>query len=110
MSTTHVARLPKLHLAHTEVLFKALQGTPLLDANDRAVLDDSGKPIYLPPTAAVLKEVREFLKDNGIDSEPIEGGPVESVAKKLKQFDGEPLFLEESGEDLTPPEGSEEAS
>ena len=94
MSTAHVAKLPKLHIAYTDVLLELLKGEPLVDANGSAVLDEHSKPIYVRPKAAILKEIREFLKDNGIDSEPIDGTPVESLAKKLTHFDGDPLYLE----------------
>lgn len=95
MAIVHPAKLPKLHRDLTDALSEGLKGTPLLDANDRAILDESGKVIYRRPDAAFLKVVREFLKDNGIESEPIEGSPVESVAKQLTHFEGDPLFLEE---------------
>jgi hypothetical protein len=106
MSIVGPTRLPRLHKAHTDVLFAHLKGTPLLDANDRAVLDEFGKPIYLLPSAAVLKEVREFLKDNQITSEPFEGTPTDSLAKQLTKFEDEDLFLEQSEDPLTPPEVS----
>lgn len=102
--SVHPTKLPRLHSVYTDVLFELLKGEPLLDANDRAVLGEDGRPIYLRPKAAILKEIREFLKDNGIDSEPLEGSPVDSVAKKLTHFDGEPLYLEESGETQNLPE------
>lgn len=91
----HSTKLPRLHSAYTDVLFELLKGEPLLDANGTAVLGEDGKAIYVRPKAAVLKEIREFLKDNGIDSEPVEGGATESLAKRLTQFEGDPLYLEE---------------
>ena len=110
MSIVGPTRLPRLHTAHTDVLFAYLKGTPLLDANDRAVLDEEGKPIYVLPSAAVLKEVREFLKDNDITSEPFEGTPTDELAKRLTKFDDEDLFLEQAEDVITPPEPNEVAS
>lgn len=95
MSVVHKAKLPRLHQDFTDVLSEMLKGEPLLDANGRAVLDDNSRPIYVRPGPAFLKVVKEFLKDNGIDSEPIEGGATHSLAKELTHFDGDPLFLEE---------------
>lgn len=37
-------------------------------------------------TAGELKEVREFLKDNGISATSMPGSPVDKVAKKLPPF------------------------
>jgi hypothetical protein len=99
MSIVRKAKLPRLHMDFTDVLSEMLKGEPLLDANGRAVLDEHSRPIYVRPGPAFLKVVKEFLKDNGIDSEPIEGGATESLAKALKQYD-EPLALEEE----SPPE------
>lgn len=97
MSQVNPAKLPKLHRDFTDVLSEMLQGEPLLDANGRAVLDDNSRPIYVRPTAAVLREVRTFLKDNGIDTEPVEGSPIREVSKQLKQYD-EPLTLEDESQ------------
>jgi hypothetical protein len=95
-------KLERLHRDFSDTLSEMLKGEPLVDANGTAVLDELGKPIYVRPKAAILKEIREFLKDNGIDSEPIEGTPVDSVAKKLTQFDGDPLYLEETASESQP--------
>jgi hypothetical protein len=97
-------KLERLHKGLAETFLDMLKGEPLTDANGTAVLGEDGKAIYVRPKAAILKEIREFLKDNGIDSEPLEGTPVDSVAKKLTQFDGDPLYLEESGVLETLPE------
>lgn len=95
MSVKHT-KLERLYSALAETFLEGLRGEPLVDPNGAAILDENSKPIYVRPKPAFLKEVREFLKDNGIDSEPLDGTPVDSVTKSLKQFDGEPLYLEES--------------
>ena len=79
-------------------LFCKTGGEPLtkriyLDKDGHIVYFE-GKPLMRRAPASVLKEVREFLKDNGIDEEPLEGGPTQSLAKQLKQFDDDPLELE----------------
>jgi len=89
-------KLGRLHTGLADTFLEMLKGEPLVDPNGTLILGADGKVIYLRPKPAVLKEIREFLKDNGIDSEVIEGTPVDSVAKQLTQFDGDPLYLEES--------------
>ena len=87
----------RLHVGLCQVHLKNLKGKPHLDSEGNPVVDAQGKVLMDMPSAAMLKEIREFLKDNGIDSEAIEGEPVTQVAKQLRQFDDEPdPFLVES--------------
>jgi len=110
MNIVKATKLERIHTGACEAFLLALKGTPLMDANGSAVLDENSKPIYVPPTAAMMGKIIEFLKDNGVDSEPMDGTPVDSVAKKLTQFDGDPLYLEAPDSQLLPPEAEEEAS
>jgi hypothetical protein len=102
MGVVQPTKLERLHKGLADTFLDMLKGEPLVDPNGTAILDEHSKVIYVRPKAAILKEIREFLKDNGIDSEPIEGTPVDSVVKTLKQFDGEPLYLEETGAETLP--------
>ena len=102
MSSVKVTRLERLHTGAAEAFLAALKGTPLVDASGAAILDENRKVIYIPPTAAMMGKIIEFLKDNGIDSEPMDGTPVDSVAKTLTTFDGDPLYLEETPQDSLP--------
>lgn len=38
------------------------------------------------PTSSILKEIREFLKDNGIDREPTDVIPLQ-IAEEARKFD-----------------------
>jgi len=100
MNNVQPTKLERLHKGLAETFLDMLKGEPLVDPSGAAILGEDGKPIYVRPKAAILKEIREFLKDNGIDSEPLEGTPVDSVATQLTQFDGDPLYLEEAGQTL----------
>ena len=96
MAVVKATKLERLHTLTAEAFLLAVKGTPLVDPNGTAILDENNKVIYVPPTAAMMGKIIEFLKDNGVDSEPLEGTPVDSVVKTLKHYDGDPLFLEES--------------
>ncbi len=94
MSHPHVSKLNRLHTVLSEVFLELLKGEPLVDANGTAIVDEQGKPIYLRPKANILKEAREFLKDNGIDREPLPGTGLPEMVKQLQKFDDEPLQIE----------------
>jgi len=79
-------KLYEIHQKQCRVLLKALDGEPLLDGEGNPVII-AGEVFLKPPTAAVLREVREFLKDNGIDQEPMEGSGVVEVSKALEFYD-----------------------
>lgn len=104
MAIVKATKLERIHTGTCEAFLLALKGTPLLDPNGSAVLDAQGQAIYVPPTAAMMGKIIEFLADNGIDSEPLDGTPVDSVVKKLTHFDGDPLYLEAPGTQETLPE------
>ena len=94
MATPQLSKLNRLHVDLTDTFAALLRGEPLLDAFGTAVLDEKGRPIFIPPKANILKEIREFLKDNGIDREPIEASGLPEMAKQIRQWDDEPLLLE----------------
>lgn len=80
------SKMAGLHAGLCDVMKEMLKGEP--------VLTKEGEPVYVngqllmkPPSAAVLREIREMLKDNGIDEEPTDGSKIMSVAKAARQFD-----------------------
>lgn len=85
----------QLHTGLCKAHLKNLKGKPHLDNEGNPVLDASGKVIMDPPSAAVLKEIREFLKDNGIDREPTDVIPLQ-IAEEARKFDEyeDPILLE----------------
>ena len=62
-----------------------LQGIPLLNDEGRAVLKGDGQPWLVPPSPAHLNIVRQFLKDNKIDSPDTESKVVD-VTSALPDF------------------------
>jgi hypothetical protein len=92
VSTTYMGRL---HKALCEVLLDSLRGEPLIDDQGQHLLDINGRPRYERPTPQMLREIREFLKDNGIDQEPLDGTPVAQIASMARQYDDtcEPKLL-----------------
>jgi hypothetical protein len=81
----------KLATVHTEacdVALQMLKGRPMVNKNGDLVLID-GKPIYEPCSAAAFREVREMLKDHGIDEEATEGSKILEVAKAARQYEDE---------------------
>lgn len=68
-----------------------LQGVPLLDSDDKAVLKPDGQPWLVPPSSAHMNVIRQFLKDNKIDSPQTED-KVNDVVGALPSFEGESSF------------------
>lgn len=98
MGKVQVTRLPSLHKAQTEAYFIALRGEPLCDANGTPILDAQGQIQWRPPSAAVLRACNEFLKNNGIDKEPVDGDEINALAGHISKFDDDPI-LEIEGPD-----------
>lgn len=98
MGKVQVTRLPKLHIAQTEAYFNALRGEPLCDANGTPILDAQGQIQWRPPSAAVLRACNEFLKNNGIDREPVDGDAISQLAGQIRKYDDDPI-LEIEGPD-----------
>lgn len=86
VSTTYMGRL---HKKLCEVLLDALKGEVVLDDHGNPVTDDFGQQKFSRPTPQLLKEVREFLKDNGIDSEPLDGSPVAQISSMARVYEDE---------------------
>jgi hypothetical protein len=53
-----------------------LQGVPLLNDEGKAVLKPDGQPWLIPPSPAHLNVIRQFLKDNSVDTEVKKGNPL----------------------------------
>ena len=85
----------RLHAGLCQAHLRNLKGKPRLDDEGSPVLDASGKVIMDPPSTAALKEIREFLKDNGIDREPTDVTPL-LIAEEARKFDDyeDPILLE----------------
>ena len=65
-----------------------LKGIPLLSEEGKAVLDEDGKPYLIPPSPAHLNIIRQFLKDNKIDSPETEN-KIKDVTSDLPSFEGD---------------------
>jgi hypothetical protein len=87
--------LAGIHAGLCKQYVELLKGEPVRDEDGHVVMLN-GEPLMQIPTAAHLKEVREFLKDNGIDEEPTEGSEVMNVAKAIRKYDDapDPFLLE----------------
>ena len=72
--------LSQIHSGFAKWCLLILQGTPLLDKEGCAVLKDDGTPWLVPPSAAHMSTIRQYLKDNGIDGTPKAGTPLGSLA------------------------------
>lgn len=88
-------KLYRLRELAIEQAFASLRGTPATDKEGNLILID-GKPFMLPPTAAQLNTVRQFLKDNGVCSEPMEPAPEgqRSLTSRIPENEDEPTLLE----------------
>lgn len=53
-----------------------LEGTPLLNEAGKAILKPDGQPWLIPPTAAQMNTIRQFLKDNNIDAVATPANPL----------------------------------
>lgn len=86
VSTTYMGRL---HKTLCEVMIQGLKGEPRLDQHGVPCVDALGSPLFDPPKPALLREIREFLKDNGVDQEPLDGTPIAKVTQLARQYDHE---------------------
>lgn len=68
-----------------------LQGVPLLNDEGKAVLREDGTPWLIPPSSAHLNVIRQFLKDNKMDS-PKAAEEIEDVVSTLPSFEGESAY------------------
>ncbi len=95
-----VVRLPKIHTLLAIELTDLLEGKILLLDTDGLPIEDIEHPgnyLRRRPTAQELNCARQFLKDNGIDSEDIanEESPVATTQKALRDYGDEPLYIPE---------------
>jgi hypothetical protein len=83
MSQATIDELGAIHSGMADWCKLVLQGIPLLDGEGRAVLKPDGQPWLVPPSAAHLSVIRQFLKDNSVEALPAKGSPLGSLASKL---------------------------
>lgn len=74
------AELSEIHGGFAKWCLLILQGVPLVDKEGHAVLKEDGQPWLVPPSAAHMSTIRQFLKDNSIDGSPKTGTPLGSLA------------------------------
>jgi hypothetical protein len=67
-----VAKLPRLHTKLIECL------TDIMEHGEEVMT--KGGPVRVSPSAATLNVVRQLLKDNNIQGEPVEGSPLQALA------------------------------
>lgn len=72
--------LSQIHAGFAKWCLMILQGVPLQDKDGCAVLKEDGTPWLVPPSAAHMSTIRQFLKDNGIDGVPKTGTPLGNLA------------------------------
>ncbi len=68
----------------------------ILDNGETAMNKEGEKVTGLTPSASTLNVIRQFLKDNGIDTARRKASPVASLAESLPTF--EPDAEEDDGE------------
>ena len=84
-------RLRELAIAQA---FQMLKGRPAEDKEGNLILID-GQPLMLPPSPAAMNVIRQLLKDNGVDREPIEAIPGgRALTECIPDDDQEPTLLE----------------
>lgn len=92
MSLVKPAKLPGVHTRLCEVALEILKGEPVFEKNAdgsvTALRYDDGS-LVLVHKPGNLREVRTFLKDNGIDEEATETSGVVEVVKQLRHFEDE---------------------
>lgn len=78
--------LERLHNALAAELIKAVkEGVPLVLPNGDPVVDAEGRAVFAPAPAAVLNQVRQFLKDNDIKCSPTGNTPAEELGKAVNE-------------------------
>lgn len=91
MSKATEIELGEIHGSMASWCKLVLQGMPLLTDEGKAVLKEDGSPWLIPPSATYLNIVRQFLKDNKIDS-PKVAEDIQDVVNNLPDFSGESAF------------------
>jgi hypothetical protein len=85
MSKASELELGEIHGSMASWCKLVLQGVPLLDTDGKAVLKPDGQPWLVPPSSAHMNVIRQFLKDNKVDS-PKTGDKVLDVVPALPDF------------------------
>lgn len=89
MSKATEEELSQVHAGLSQWCLEIMKGVPLTDKDGNAVLKEDGQPWLSPPSPAHLNVIRQFLKDNKIETNAGTGTP-------LDQIGGLPEFNEES--------------
>lgn len=74
--TATVEELGVIHSSLAQWCISILRGVPLLDKEGNAVLQKDGQPYMVAPSPAHLNIIRQFLKDNKIESEATPNNPM----------------------------------
>jgi hypothetical protein len=91
MSKASELELGEIHGSMASWCKLVLQGVPLLDTDGKAVLKPDGQPWLVPPSSAHMNVIRQFLKDNKVDS-PQTADKVNDVVPALPDFRDETAF------------------
>jgi hypothetical protein len=86
-------KLATVHDTFCDTLLDALKGEPMLNKEGEPIIVN-GQVLMRKPSAATLREVREALKDHGIDEELTEGSKILKVADAARKYeDADDPFL-----------------
>jgi hypothetical protein len=77
MSAATKDALDKLHATLANVM------TSILTKGEVAVNKETGEVVMLTPSAAHLSNIRQFLRDNGVEAAPGTSKPLASLASAL---------------------------
>lgn len=58
----------------------------ILKNGEEVVDKETGEVSRRPPSAALLAQIRQFLKDNKIEAEPVQGSPLGHLVGTLPDF------------------------
>lgn len=86
--------LPKLHTSFAQHLSDLLHNGEVIEVDGLPLVID-GVVQRRKPSAPILNVIRQFLKDNGIDSEASEASPIVETQKALRSYDDDPLVIPE---------------
>lgn len=84
--TASIEELSEVHGSFAKWCLLVLQGVPLQDKDGNAVLKEDGQPWLVPPSAAHMSVIRQFLKDNKVEAPPAKGTPLGDLSD-LPVFD-----------------------
>lgn len=88
-------RLYQLRELAIRQAFEMLKGTVVYDKDGAVALNQDGSIYLLPPSPAAMNVIRQLLKDNGVDREPVEAEPsTPPLTALIPTDDEEPTLLE----------------